>query len=77
MKVPRLSIALKLYAIFALMAIAALGLEMAAHAHGPVWISAIAGVVVFSAVGLAVGGARSITRPLAELAAMTDLIACG
>jgi len=76
-KVPRLSIALKLYAIFALMAIAALGLEMAAHAHGPVWISAIAGVVVLGAVGFAVVGVRGITRPLAELAAMTDLIACG
>src|SRR3974390_1055689 len=59
------------------MAIAALGLEMAAHTHGPVWISAIAGVVVFGAVALAVVGVRGITRPLAELAAMTKRIACG
>src|SRR3974390_3180430 len=59
------------------MAIAALGLEMAAHAHGPVWISAIAGVVVLGAVGFAVVGVRGITRPLAELAAMTERIARG
>jgi hypothetical protein len=58
-KVPGRSFALKLYAIFALMAIAALGLAMEFDGRGPLWVSALAATII---VALAVAAVRGIAR---------------
>lgn len=59
-EVPARSIPLKLYAIFALMAIAALGSAMGFDGRGPLWVSALAATIILA---LAVAGVRGIARP--------------
>ncbi|MGN6573707.1 MAG: methyl-accepting chemotaxis protein [Pseudolabrys sp.] len=77
MTVRKLSISVKLYATFALMAIGAVAMDMAVDAAAPLWITvplaaAIAGTVVF-----AVAGARGVSQPITELTRVTEAIARG
>src|SRR5690348_5007116 len=75
--VRKLSISVKLYATFALMAIGALAMDMALDAEAPLWVTvpiaaAIAGTIVF-----AVMSARGVSQPIVELARITGSIAAG
>ena len=77
MTVRKLSISVKLYATFALMAIGALAFDMALDAEAPLWLTvplaaAIAATVVFAAMA-----ARGVSHPIAELSRVTDKIAGG
>ncbi|HEY5216892.1 MAG TPA: HAMP domain-containing methyl-accepting chemotaxis protein [Pseudolabrys sp.] len=77
MTLPKLSIAAKLYAIFALTAIAAGALETADEWHAPAWLSTAFGVMLVAAITGAILVVRRIAVPLGELARATEQVAGG
>ncbi|HEY6026136.1 MAG TPA: HAMP domain-containing methyl-accepting chemotaxis protein [Pseudolabrys sp.] len=77
MTVPKLSISVKLYATFALMAIGALAMDMALDAAAPLWVTAPIGVFIVAVVVTAVVGAHDVSKPLVVLARTTEKIAAG
>ena len=74
---PKLSIAAKLYAIFALITIAAVALDWLIDWDAPLWVSAPAVGVIIGMVVCAVLSARGIARSLASLANVTEAVAAG
>ena len=77
MTVRKLSISVKLYATFALMAIGALAMDMAFDAEAPVWVTGPIGAAIAGTLVFAVMSARGVSQPIAELARVTDKIAGG
>ena len=77
MTLPKLSIAAKLYAIFALTAIAAGALEAAEEWQAPAWLSTAFGVMLVAAITGAILVVRRIAMPLGELARATEQVAGG
>jgi len=75
--VRKLSISVKLYATFALMAIGALAMDMAFDADAPVWVTGPIGAAIAGTLVFAVMSARGVSQPIAELARVTDKIAGG
>src|SRR3569832_394625 len=73
--VRKLSISVKLYASFALMAIGALAFDAALAAEAPLWITVPLAAAIAATVVFAVAAARGISRPISELARITDKIA--
>ena len=61
MTVPKLSISVKLYATFALMAIGALAMDIALDAAAPLWVTAPIGVFIVAVVVTAVVGAHGVS----------------
>ena len=77
MNLPKLSIAAKLYAIFALTAIAAGALEIAEEWHAPAWVSTAFAVMLVAAITGAILVVRRVAAPLGELARATEQVANG
>jgi methyl-accepting chemotaxis protein len=75
--VRKLSISVKLYATFALMAIGALAMDAAFDAGAPLWITGPIAAAIACTVVFAVMSARGVSRPIADLARVTDRIAGG
>jgi methyl-accepting chemotaxis protein len=74
---PKLSIAAKLYAIFALTAIATGALETAEEWHAPEWVTTAFGAVLAAAIIGAILVVRHVAKPLGELARTTEQVAGG
>jgi methyl-accepting chemotaxis protein len=74
---PKLSIAAKLYAIFAVTAIATGALEAGEELHAPAWLSTAFGVMLVAAITGAILVVRRIAVPLGELARATEQVAGG
>src|SRR5581483_5468588 len=75
--VRKLSISIKLYATFALMAIGALAMDMAIDADAPLWITVPIAAAIAATVVFAVMSARGVSQPIVELARVTEVIAAG
>ena len=63
MTVRKLSISVKLYATFALMAIGALAMDMAFDAEAPVWVTGPIGAAIAGTLVFAVMSARGVSTP--------------
>src|SRR6185503_4753934 len=73
--VRKLSISVKLYASFALMAIGALAFDAALDADEPLWVTVPLAAAIAATVIFAILAARGVSQPIAELARATDKIA--